>query len=372
VASVFLAGFGSSSHYLTGTGFGFSIPSNAIISSIQMFARASADTGLENQIFFNIVKGGTVTGTTGGGSGLLSTSLSDINTLGTPAALGVTLTPSDVNSSNFGMAVYSSTIDGGVTTNVDSLSMIVSYTFPGTVSYFDNASPANGAAITWRSGGVDPSGNSPVGQTYNEANSFTTTSTISNTADGEWDLSMYDNGAAAGSVFCFRTVSSGGAALASYSQYPRINTYNPPSNSAPNTPVLSVPSSGATGVSITPTFSLSATDPDSDAVKYRLYLYQSDCSTAVGSSPFAQASSGTGWDNGTTAYSSGATANYTYQGTLSNSTTYCWKADAIDPGGTNGYGSASSTQLFTTAAAGGSNTVTIQGGVDIRGGSTIQ
>jgi hypothetical protein len=106
-------------------------------------------------------------------------------------------------------------------------------------------------------------------------------------------------------------------------------------------------------------------------LKYRISLYQSDCSTAEGSSPFNQSSSGTGWDNGTAAYASGAAATYTYQSALASGTQYCWKADAIDPTGSNSYSAASATQLFTTAV-GPVNTVEIQGGVDIRGGTTLQ
>jgi hypothetical protein len=105
-------------------------------------------------------------------------------------------------------------------------------------------------------------------------------------------------------------------------------------------------------------------------LKYRISLYQSDCTTAIGSSPFEQAVSGTGWDNGTTPYASGATATYNYQGTLAGSTQYCWKADAIDPAGSNAYSPASSTSLFTTILNG--DQVQIQGGVTIQGGSIIQ
>jgi hypothetical protein len=139
-------------------------------------------------------------------------------------------------------------------------------------------------------------------------------------------------------------------------------------NSAPAAPTLSAPGSGATGVSLTPGFSMSSTDADGNAIKYRLYLYQSDCSTAVSGSPFDQTSSGIGWDNGTTAYASGATATYTYQGTLVMNTTYCWKADAIDPGGTNSYGSASATRLFTTIAGPTTDQV-MRGGQYFTGGS---
>ncbi|OGL34733.1 hypothetical protein A3F05_04120, partial [Candidatus Saccharibacteria bacterium RIFCSPHIGHO2_12_FULL_47_17] len=132
-------------------------------------------------------------------------------------------------------------------------------------------------------------------------------------------------------------------------------TVNYTSNSPPNTPTLSTPASGATNQSLSPAFTFSTTDAESDYIRYRLYLYQSDCSTAVGASPFTQpdGSPQTGWTGQdaqtSTAYASGTTATYTYQSTLSAGTTYCWKVDARDPGGTNTYGTASTTRLFTTS-----------------------
>jgi len=138
-------------------------------------------------------------------------------------------------------------------------------------------------------------------------------------------------------------------------------------NSAPSAPTLSTPSSGATGISIAPSFTLSTTDADNDYVQFRIYLYQSNCTTAIGSSPFAEASSQTGWSGqdagpgSNTAYGTTGptTATYTYQGTLSYNTQYCWKADAIDPGGSNSYGSVSGTQLFTTVANSAPNSPTL-------------
>src|SRR3990167_7902114 len=128
----------------------------------------------------------------------------------------------------------------------------------------------------------------------------------------------------------------------------------------PAAPTLTAPSSGATGVSRTPAFTFRTSDADSDYLQYRLYLYASDCSTPIGASPFAQASSQTGWSGqdrenftayvGASDISSSTLATYTYQGTLSYNTQYCWKVDAIDPGGSNAYSSASSTRLFTTLA----------------------
>jgi hypothetical protein len=138
------------------------------------------------------------------------------------------------------------------------------------------------------------------------------------------------------------------------------------------------PASGATGVSTTPQFDFRTTDADSGNLKYRLYLYQSNCSTAVGTSPFAQSASQTGWTNqdadGSTTYTSSPTlslsriAFYQYQASLATNTTYCWKVDATD---TNGYGSASATQLFTTAAT-NDRPVNIKGGVNIKGNVIIR
>jgi hypothetical protein len=151
-------------------------------------------------------------------------------------------------------------------------------------------------------------------------------------------------------------------------------------NSTPDAPTLITPASAATGVSVTPSFTLRTTDADNDYLRYRIYLFQSNCTTPVGTSPFDQNSSQTGWSgqdaNTSTAYVGNSTitsstiATYTYQGTLTAGTTYCWQADATDPAGSNTFSSTSSTQSFTTAAAGSS--VTIGGGVTIQGGTTIQ
>jgi hypothetical protein len=121
-------------------------------------------------------------------------------------------------------------------------------------------------------------------------------------------------------------------------------------NSAPAAPTLSAPSSGATGVGLSPVFTMSATDSDSDYLRYKLTIYQSNCSTVVATAD--ETSSQTGWSGqnaqSNTAYNSGSTATYTYTSTLSPGTTYCWTAQAIDPGGSNTFGSAATTRSFTT------------------------
>ena len=383
---------GTASKDLVATNFGFNIPAGATINGIAVNiggTRASASGSIYDATA-ELIKAGTVQTADNEAVGVFwSTSAVDRGYGGDSYIWGNTWTPSDINDAGFGFVLnLNNSGASSYDAFVDSITMIVYYTPTGTgaISYKDNPTPSSGSAISWRSGGIDPTDGAQTitGQTYQEANGFTTTSTIGGTTDGEWDLSMYDNGAAAGSTFCFRTVISGGTAFGAYSQYPRITTFTPPSNSAPNTPTLSTPASGATGISTTPSLTLSTTDVDSDYVRYRIYLYQSDCSTPVSGSPFTQPSGlpQTGWSGqdagpgSNTAYattpSSGTTATYAYQSTLSNSTTYCWKADAIDPAGSNTYSSASATQTFTTVAGGGSDSVTVQGGVTIQGGSTIQ
>lgn len=127
------------------------------------------------------------------------------------------------------------------------------------------------------------------------------------------------------------------------------------SNNPPSTPSLTSPSSGATGVSSSPQFQLSTTDTESDYLRYEIVIYQSDCSTLVRT--IDQTSSQTGWSGQdaqtSTAYASGTTASHTYQTpVLFSGTTYCWKARATDPGGSNSWSAYSATQTFTTASTG--------------------
>jgi hypothetical protein len=158
-------------------------------------------------------------------------------------------------------------------------------------------------------------------------------------------------------------------------------TLNISSNATPAAPTLNAPSSGATGVAVTPQFQLSTTDADSDYLRYDIVVYQSDCSTLV--RDIDQTSSQTGWSGqdqqtstaytGATTLGSSTMANHTYQAAaLSYSTTYCWKGRAIDPGGSNTWSGYSSTQSFSTGSALPSAPVNINGGANVRGGSSIQ
>ena len=121
------------------------------------------------------------------------------------------------------------------------------------------------------------------------------------------------------------------------------------SNSPPATPTLTAPSSGATNVSVTPTFSFSDTDPETDNIQYKISLYQSDCATTVAT--YDMASGQTGWSptfNGTgNTYTSGTSVSFTPTSAIADGTTFCWNVSAKDPTG-SGITTTSTTRSFTT------------------------
>ena len=128
-------------------------------------------------------------------------------------------------------------------------------------------------------------------------------------------------------------------------------TYQAP----PNSPSQNLPSNGATGVSITPTFTMTSTDPEVDALNYKVEIYSnSGCTTVVQTND--QSASQTGWTGTDTTcgspsrncYSSGTSGSFLTQSALSGATQYWWKAFAKDPAGSDYYVGSSSCNSFTT------------------------
>jgi len=129
-------------------------------------------------------------------------------------------------------------------------------------------------------------------------------------------------------------------------------------NEAPNTPTQNSPANSATGVSLTPTFLMTATDNDSDKLGYKVTIYSnSGCTTVVQTND--QAVSATGWTGTdasctavpTSCYVSGTQASFLTQTALSASTQYWWKASAKDPDGTGNFTDSSTCNTFTTGVA---------------------
>ncbi len=105
----------------------------------------------------------------------------------------------------------------------------------------------------------------------------------------------------------------------------------------PNTPVLTSPAIGTTGVFLAPSLSTVATDTNGDNLQYKIEIC-TDSAMSVGCTIFDQTSSNVGWsgqDIGTSAYSSGTTATYTLQSQLDVGTSYFWRSYAIDYLGIN-------------------------------------
>ncbi len=96
------------------------------------------------------------------------------------------------------------------------------------IAYNDNPTPADGADITSNANDPTHGGDAIVNQTYEEANNFSNSAStggvINNGQDGKWDFSLKDNGATAGTAYCFRVVKSDGTVLDTYTVIPEITT----------------------------------------------------------------------------------------------------------------------------------------------------
>lgn len=124
----------------------------------------------------------------------------------------------------------------------------------------------------------------------------------------------------------------------------------------PRTVTQDSPVSNATGLSLTPNFLMTASDPDASNIAYRVQIYSnSSCTTLV--QTHEQAVTSTGWSGTNTSctaapnscYTSGTQGNFTVQAgnALTATTDYWWIASAKDPDDVNAYGT-STCRKFTT------------------------
>lgn len=181
-------------------------------------------------------------------------------------------------------------------------------------------------------------------------------------------------------VYLSRSTNNTGTICASHSTGDGTNsgyifTLGPACGSPPNTPSLDSPANGAGNQSVTPALLTTATDPNSDYMRYKIELCENSGMT-VNCQTFDQTSSQTGWSGqnteSSTAYTSGTQATYTIQSPFANSFPYYWRSYAIDP-----YGAAtwSSTQgaPYSFSTIGSNNVVTkIKGGVKIFGNTIFK
>lgn len=95
------------------------------------------------------------------------------------------------------------------------------------IAYNDNAGLADGAVPLIANANDPTHGTDPVRiQTYEELNTFTNSQlAIGVGEDGKWDFALKDNGAPAGTSYCFRAVkNTGSVPFGAYTVYPEIKT----------------------------------------------------------------------------------------------------------------------------------------------------
>jgi hypothetical protein len=143
----------STSDFLQGTNFGFTIPVGAVINGIELEIKryASISTGTRNgrDNVVRLVKNGTPTGTNYAIAGTYGISPSTITYGSSTDLWGTTWTAADINNTNFG-AVFSVTIDPSATVYVDFFRITVYYTSLPTITTFSPSSACinSGATIT--------------------------------------------------------------------------------------------------------------------------------------------------------------------------------------------------------------------------------
>jgi hypothetical protein len=150
------------SQTLNATGYGFTIPANAVISGIQCTIGRSRSGGISGEAKDNsvrLIKAGSAVGDNKGFTSTnWGTSESAINYGGTADMWNATWTPAEVNASNFGVAFAADITQGFIvarTANVDYINLSVTYYIPGDLNWYTVSS--GGTSI-----GSGPSFN-PVG-----------------------------------------------------------------------------------------------------------------------------------------------------------------------------------------------------------------
>lgn len=372
----------STSNYLNATNFGFSIPSGSTINGIkaEVERSGSATTALiDNSV--KIIKGGLISGNEMASATSWPTAdayaaYGDSNNL-----WGLTWAVSDVNSSNFGLAVSARDPEGiiGATANIDHIRITVYYTsssggdafeMVNTGAYTDQSSTANDTFLS------DPAGLAFVsGKNVESPSNTAGTVTLGETQFTELEYAIQPNSNTTEDSYCFR-LTNAGTVLQAYTNYAILNIIYPP-----EAPVIYSPLNGATSVSRNPTFQFKSKDNNSDYVRYAVeicLLNSWPCTS--GSLNFTQtAADQTCWNGQNaqtnTAYASSnniigstmASCTIPTANTLSPNSLYYFRARAIDPAGSNRYSFYSAVHSFST----GTLEILIRGGTNLNGGTRL-
>jgi len=96
------------------------------------------------------------------------------------------------------------------------------------IAFYDNASVADGAALTANANDPAHGGDTRRNQTYDESNNFTHSQLDINVGeDGMWDFALVDYSAPASTSYCFRALKSDGTAIGTPTVVPEIATMAP-------------------------------------------------------------------------------------------------------------------------------------------------
>jgi len=192
---------------------------------------------------------------------------------------------------------------------------------------------------------------SDVRESYEEENdSVANPNAIPVNNKGEWDWVLENNGAQAGTNYCFRMINADGTTLNAYTRYPQLIT-----NAVPNVPVNESPFDNIATASTTPWFEFSGTDPEENDLHYEI---QVDDDAAFGS-PLLDRNSIDHFSEFknliTTAdkspFTNGQLVRFTPVSGLSNGVTYWWRVRSNDPTGSNEWSEWSSPTSLTINTA---------------------
>ncbi|MFT7506932.1 MAG: hypothetical protein ACI92I_000068, partial [Acidimicrobiales bacterium] len=172
-----------------------------------------------------------------------------------------------------------------------------------------------------------------VAETYQENGTASSTPNAIPAGDtGEWDFVLEQNGAAAGTNYCFRMVENDGTAFATYTSYPQLVT-----NQAPSAPTLSTFFDNEKTSTTSPLFTFVTSDPEAEDIHYQIQIDNNYSFV----SPFEDKntiSNAAQFENlvlpsDVAPFKSGQLMQFDPSGTLANGTTYWYRVRTNDPNG---------------------------------------
>lgn len=121
-------GSNETSHYLKVTNFGFSIPAGNVVNGVLVEYEVSASGGVTNDNSVRLVVGGTITGSDRATGTIWPAADTYLSRGGSSDNWGLSLTASDVNASNFGVAISAHAGAGGDEADIDHVRITLTYT----------------------------------------------------------------------------------------------------------------------------------------------------------------------------------------------------------------------------------------------------